>query len=124
MGEAAENIDWEPRIIKISPKRQITIPADIYKQAGFANYALATWTEGGITIQPIDVRDEADTVKILRSLLEQGYDGEELVNEYERIVNPVVDYRAAVERGLKDIEEGRVAPFSEMRDRIRQRYGF
>ena len=123
MAEAVKNIGWKPRIIKISPKRQITIPLDIYRTAGFADYALATWAENGITIQPIDVRSEDDTVRILRSLLAQGYDGEALIDEYERITRPLVDYKSAIDQGLEDIEQGRVAPFRETQDKLKKKYG-
>ena len=126
MAQAALALDERPapRIIKISSKRQVTIPADMHAASGFTDYAFVSWSEdGSISITPIDVRDENSSVTILRSLLAQGYDAEQLVDEYEKIIHPVIDYRAEVERGLKDIEEGRVRPFNEMRDEIRQRYG-
>ena len=126
MAEAARAFDGtvSPRIIKISSKRQITIPADIYERAGFDNYAYVTWDdEGGMNIYPIDVRDQQSSVQILRSLHDQGLDGEELIDAYERIVAPKVDYKAEIEASLKDIAEGRVRPFEEMRKEIRERYG-
>ena len=38
----------KPQAIKISSKRQITIPAKIYEKAGFGDYALCTWTDKGM----------------------------------------------------------------------------
>ena len=126
MAEAARAYEAQtaPRIIKISSKRQITIPADMYEKSGFADYAYVVWNEdGSIGLTPIDVRNEETTVTILRSLLAQGLDGEDLVNEYERIIHPVIDFKAAIEQGLKDVEAGRVEPFNEMQDRLRAKYG-
>ena len=65
----------EPLTVKISSKRQITIPAKIYKGAGFKDYALCTWTDKGMFLQPLDVEDEDVTVDILRYLIEEGYEG-------------------------------------------------
>ncbi len=113
-----------PRIIKISSKRQITIPADMYEKSKFSDYAYVVYREGGgIEISPIDVRDEASSVKILRSLLEQGFDGEELVDEYERIIHPIIDYKKAIEDGLGDVEAGKVKPFGQMQESLREKYG-
>ena len=42
----------EPLSIKISSKRQIAIPAKAYEEAGFKDYALCTWTDKGIFLQP------------------------------------------------------------------------
>ena len=126
MAQAALALDERPapRIIKISSKRQVTIPADMHAASGFAEYAFASWNEdGSISIAPIDVRDENSSVAILRSLLAQGYDAEQLVDEYEKIIHPIIDYRAEVERGLRDIEEGRVRPFNEMQKRLKEKYG-
>ena len=113
-----------PRIIKISSKWQITIPADMYEKSRFSDYAYVVYREdGSIEISPIDVRDEAASVKILRSLLEQGFDGEELVNEYERVIHPVIDYKKAIETGLNEAKAGHVKPFGEMQEALRKKYG-
>ena len=113
-----------PRIIKISSKRQLTIPADMHERSGFEDYAFVSWKEdGSLILSPIDVRNEDTSVTILRSLLAQGYDGERLVDEYERIISPIIDYRCAVEQGLKDAREGRIASFDEMQQRLRGKYG-
>ena len=59
----------EPQRVKISSKRQVTIPARWYREMGFDEYALATWTEDGLLLQPISVDDEDVTVDILRQLI-------------------------------------------------------
>ena len=125
MPQAAEQISarWQPRIIKISRKRQITIPSEVYEKAGFSEYALASWTENGLVLQPVDVKDENSTVRILRMLLAQGLDGEELINEYERIEKSLSDLEVLVDEGIGDIEKGRVSPFEETQRKLKAKYG-
>ena len=119
----ARSNGWEPRVIKVSSKRQITIPAEVYESAGFAEYALASWTDDGLLIQPINVNDEDSSVRILRSLLAQGFDGEALVDEYEKIRRKVVVFDAAIDEALEDVEEGRTRPFEEVQSELRAKYG-
>lgn len=101
-----------PRIIKISSKRQVTIPADMYKLAGRPDYALASWQDdGSISIEPLSVRNEESSVKILRSLVDKGFEGDELVEEYGRIVNHIVDFNRKIMDAIDDEAAGREAPF-------------
>ena len=112
----------EPQTIKISSKRQITIPAKYYEAAGFGEYALCTWTDQGILLQPLDVDDEDVTVDILRSLVKQGFEGEELIERYQETKRKIVSVRRKLEEAERDVSEGRVDTYENMRDRIRQKY--
>lgn len=126
MSEAAQAITYEmkPRIVKISSKRQITIPADMYKMAQNPQYALATWNEdGSITIDPLTVRNEEATVKIVRSLVEQGLEGEELIAEYEKIVNHIIEFNRKIEEAVEDEAAGREYPFDNLQKTMETRYG-
>ena len=113
----------EPQTIKISSKRQITIPAKYYEAAGFGEYALCTWTDQGILLQPLDVDDEDVTVDILRSLVKQGFEGEELIERYQETKRKIVSVRRNLEEAERDVSDGRVDTYENMRDRIRQKYG-
>ena len=113
----------ELQTIKISSKRQITIPAKYYEAAGFGEYALCTWTDQGILLQPLDVDDEDATVDILRSLVKQGFEGEELIERYQETKRKIVSVRRKLEEAERDVSEGRVDTYENMRDRIRQKYG-
>lgn len=96
----------EPQTIKISSKRQITIPAKIYQEAGFGEYALCTWTDQGLLLQPLDVDDEDVTVGILRDLMHEGYEGEELLEKYSAMkarIRPLA--RLAVEKADREAED-------------------
>ena len=125
MAEAmlAEKPKWEPRVIKISSKRQITIPADVYEESGFAQYALLSRTLDGFSVQPVNVYDEDATVQILRHLLAQGFDGEALIDEYEKINKKLVEFERLIGEGLRDADEGRVVPFDVMQEELRAKYG-
>lgn len=113
----------EPQTIKISSKRQITIPAKYYEAAGFGEYALCTWTDQGILLQPLDVDDEDVTVDILRSLVKQGFEGEELIERYQETKRKIVSVRRKLEEAERDVSDGRVDTYENMRDRIRQKNG-
>lgn len=122
MGEAA-TVLAEPQIIKISSKRQITIPAKAYAEGGFKDYALCTWTDEGVVIQPLDVDDEDVTVDILRYLIEQGCEGEDLIARYKEMKGKVVSVKDKLDEAERDITEGRVSSYEGMRARVREKYG-
>ena len=65
MAEAAR---MAPQRIKVSSKRQITIPAKAYKDMGFTEYALIEQTDEGLLIKPLKVEDEEISLDVLRRL--------------------------------------------------------
>ena len=114
----------EPLTVKISSKRQITIPAKIYEGAGFRDYALCTWIDKGMLLQPLDVEDEDVTVDILRYLIEEGYEGEDLIAQYQEMKKKIIPLKAKLDQAERDIAEGRVDSYENMRARVREKYGF
>lgn len=122
MGEAAVALA-EPQIIKISSKRQITIPAKIYQEAGYKEYALCTWTDKGMFLQPLDVDNEDVTVDILRYLVKEGYEGEDLITQYQVMKRKIVPIMEKLDEAERDIAEGRVESYENMRTRIHDKYG-
>lgn len=113
----------EPQAIKISSKRQITIPAQWYRALDFHEYALATWTDDGILIQPLDVADEDVTVDILRHLIAQGYEGDELIEQYKQMKSKIVSVKQAIAEAEEDVAAGRVRPACELIAEMRAKYG-
>ena len=116
----------DPQMIKISSKRQITIPARWYKEGGFKEYALCTWTDDGLLLQPLDAssKDSAvdATIDILRALIAQGYEGDELLDRYQRAIAQTALLQEKIARAENDISEGRVAPYENTRQLIRECY--
>ena len=113
----------EPLAIKISSKRQITIPAKAYEEAGFKDYALCTWYDKGMFLQPLDVEDEDVTIDILRYLINEGYEGEDLIAQYKAMKKKVVSVKDKLDEAERDIAEGRVGSAREMQNRMREKYG-
>lgn len=113
----------EPQAIKISSKRQITIPAQWYRALDFHEYALATWTDDGILVQPLDVADEDVTVDILRHLIAQGYEGDELIEQYKQMKSKIVSVKQAIAEAEEDVAAGRVRPARELIAEMRAKYG-
>lgn len=113
----------EPLAIKISSKRQITIPAKAYEEAGFKDYALCTWSDKGVFLQPLDVEDEDVTIDILRYLINEGYEGEDLIAQYKAMKKKVVSVKDKLDEAERDIAEGRVGSAREMQNRMREKYG-
>ena len=106
----------EPLAIKISSKRQITIPAKAYEEAGFKDYALCTWTDKGMFLQPLDVEDEDVTIDILRYLINE-------IAQYKAMKKKVVSVKDKLDEAERDIAEGRVGSAREMQNRMREKYG-
>ena len=113
----------EPLAIEISSKRQITIPAKAYEEAGFKDYALCTWSDKGMFLQPLDVEDEDVTIDILRYLINEGYEGEDLIAQYKAMKKKVVSVKDKLDEAERDIAEGRVGSAREMQNRMREKYG-
>lgn len=113
----------KPQTIKISSKRQITIPARAYKEMGFTDYALVEQTEEGLLIKPIDVNDEDISVYVLRRLVDAGYEGDELVERYKDACPAVLDFRERLKSSEQQIGEGDSVSFVEMQKNMREKYG-
>lgn len=122
---ASEDYVPVPRRIKISSKRQITIPVDVYERQGFAEHAVLTETEDGFTVQPFQVADDDEelTVGLLRYLMDKGYEGEALLDKFVELKPSFFDYYSAIRSSEADIAAGRVSSYGEMRERIRSSYG-
>ena len=113
----------EPLAIKISSKRQITIPRKRTRRRGSKDYALCTWTDKGMFLQPLDVEDEDVTIDILRYLINEGYEGEDLIAQYKAMKKKVVSVKDKLDEAERDIAEGRVGSAREMQNRMREKYG-
>ena len=99
-------------------------PAKAYEEAGFKDYALCTWTDKGMFLQPLDVEDEDVTIDILRYLINEGYEGEDLIAQYKAMKKKVVSVKDKLDEAERDIAEGRVGSAREMQNRmLGKKYG-
>ncbi len=122
MPHAAEK--FETQTLKISSKRQITIPAQWYRDKGFKEYALCTLTSEGILIQPLDPHpDENVMVDILRSLIDSGYEGNELVEKYSKAIAKITSIRVKLDEAEESVKHGDVNSGQEFYANLREKYG-
>lgn len=81
------NIDYhyksERKIIRVSPKRQITIPIQFYEELRL-DKEVECYMEGNkLVIRPLYQEAGEFSLEILKDLVGQGLSGDELVREYE-----------------------------------------
>ena len=76
--------DWmDSRVIRVSPKRQITIPLAFWKALDLSNEVECSLVDGAIVIRPLRRDQDEFSVEILKDLVAQGYSGDELVRQFE-----------------------------------------
>ena len=85
----------ERKIVSISPKRQITIPQKFFKKLGFGDAAECIMRGSEIIIRPArNVSDGYFSEYILSDLVNEGYAGQKLVEEFRiryQAVRPAVE---------------------------------
>ena len=95
-GAAMEN-----KRIKISSKRQITIPQQFFDSLGFADEAECSLKDGALIIRPVRQNGGEFAEQILADLLAQGYQGDELLAKFKETQSKV---RPAVERMIQEAD--------------------
>lgn len=95
-GAAMEN-----KRIKISSKRQITIPQQFFDSLGFADEAECSLKDGALIIRPVRQNGGEFAEQILADLLAQGYQGGELLAKFKEAQSKV---RPAVERMIQEAD--------------------
>jgi len=80
----------ERKVIRVSVKRQLTIPQKYFDALGFGSEAECILQEGGILIRPVRVSDGSNfSEQILADLISQGYEGSELLEKFKKYSNAV-----------------------------------
>lgn len=85
-----EKKQMRPKRISVSSKRQITIPLEYFKTLHIENEVECYLENNSIVIKPIslDTQDEFSEY-ILKDLLDEGYSGNELLNEFKKRKNKI-----------------------------------
>ena len=99
----------EQKRVKITSKRQFTIPQKFYTELGFDREAVCTKGDGMLIIQPASYVSGGGEFaeQILADLIAEGFSGQELLDEFKTRQAKV---RPAVEMMLKEakaVAEGR-----------------
>jgi bifunctional DNA-binding transcriptional regulator/antitoxin component of YhaV-PrlF toxin-antitoxin module len=100
--EARNKKKYDRKRIKISSKRQITIPAKYYDALKIHKEMECIYTEGMLILLPIRNEKSEFAEEILKDLINQGYSGEELLKEFKRINRNV---RPAVEKMIEEADD-------------------
>lgn len=90
------------RRIAISNKRQITVPKEYYDYLEMDTEANIELEGNKIVITPVRETNDDFSEFILKDLIDEGYGGDELLQEFNRRKNNI---RPAVEAWLKDAHE-------------------
>ncbi len=80
---ATERDYMDSRMIRVSRKRQITIPLKFYEALNFGDQVECSLGDGAIIIRPLRRTDDEFSVEILKDLVSKGFSGDEPVREFE-----------------------------------------
>jgi bifunctional DNA-binding transcriptional regulator/antitoxin component of YhaV-PrlF toxin-antitoxin module len=108
-----ENGSMEKRRIRISSKRQITIPAKYYDSLGLSDAVDCICANGMLIFLPVKREDSAFAEEILADLIQRGYTGEQLLAEFKRVNRQI---RPAVEQIIQEADALAKATSKDYRD--------
>lgn len=97
-----ERVNLQKKRISVSPKRQITIPLQFYNQLGIDSEVECFIKDGALVIKPVHEIDQTFAAEILDDLVEQGYQGKELVAKFKEATGR---FRKAVEKMIEEADE-------------------
>jgi len=107
MAVVLEREKVERKIINITGKRQITIPISFYEQIGF-DKEVECYSDGKVLIlKPLNTNNSDFSVEILKDLIAQGYEGEELVEKFEEESKNIKKAIKNIIKEAKDIASGK-----------------
>ena len=72
----------ERKIINVTGKRQITIPLKFYESLRLGKEVECVLTDDAIVLRPLSNSDDGFTMEILKDLISQGYNGDELLEKF------------------------------------------
>src|SRR5579875_2184220 len=95
------HMDAKPKIISVSKGRQVTLPVQYYRELGINDEVECFLRDDEIVIRPVRRGDDFSE-EILKDLIQQGYSGEELLSEFQRLRAGI---RPAVKRMLDEAHQ-------------------
>jgi hypothetical protein len=82
MLEVTRRKEYGKRIIRVSNKRQITIPLKFFKALKLNDQVECSMENGALVIRPLSMAVNEYSVEILKELVGQGYCGDELIQRF------------------------------------------
>lgn len=95
----------EYREIKITSKRQITIPKSFFDNLAIEETFQAYLLDDGIFLKPIQKTEtvyDQDIQSIIRQVIKEGYSGEEFVGE---LTYRISEYNKLIERRIQEFQD-------------------
>lgn len=89
------------RVIRVSRKRQITIPLEFFKKLSLSDEVECSLEDGAIVIRPLRRQQDEFSIEILKDLVSRGFSGDELVRQFEIERTNV---KSAVQNMLKEAD--------------------
>ena len=77
-----ENMIIARKIINVTGKRQVTIPLKFYERLHFGKEVECFLTDDAVVLRPLTTSDDSFTMEILKDLVSQGYNGNELLTKF------------------------------------------
>ncbi|PKR77843.1 hypothetical protein CEY16_07900 [Halalkalibacillus sediminis] len=71
--------------VRVSKQRQITIPKDFYDASGITDEVTIEFNGKEIIVRKAEYEQVDFSTDILRDLVEQGYEGKQLITKFEEI---------------------------------------
>lgn len=97
-----KNINFEKKRIHISSKRQITIPAKYYDALNLDKDMDCIYSGDMLILMPVKNNDLGFTEEILADLINQGYSGKKLLEEFKKTNRKI---RPAVEQIIAEADK-------------------
>lgn len=88
--------------IRITSKRQLTIPKAFFDAIGFNNQAECILKGNEIVIKPVSDNSGYFASQILKDLVSQGYEGDQLIAKFEETQSKI---RPAIEKMLSEADK-------------------
>lgn len=82
MLEMKKKRENDKRIIRVSDKRQITIPLKFFQTLRLSDQVECSLEDGALVIRPLSQEGSEFSVEILKDLVEQGFSGDELIRKF------------------------------------------
>jgi bifunctional DNA-binding transcriptional regulator/antitoxin component of YhaV-PrlF toxin-antitoxin module len=104
---STENITINRKIINVTGKRQITIPLRFYEKLRFGKEVECFLTDDAIVLRPLSSTDDNFTMEILKDLISQGYNGDELIAKFTEQNSNIKKAIGALINEADEIAKGR-----------------
>ena len=99
--------DKERKIIKVSGKRQVTIPQKFFKQLGLESEVECHVENGSLVIRPVCYDTGEFFAQVVNELADEGYSGEELKTQFALRSGQVKQAIAALLEEADEIAAGK-----------------